>query len=190
MDYTKPFSITDPFIHAYVFNVWSDRSLVTMHDLEYPKYETEEQFAHINEAWLKNRAWWSQHHAPEFLPKPKRRVGRPADTAKAKAREEARAKKEADREARELERRAQREAREAERAEKARRAEERKNALLERARSNGTVVLTMKIPDDVLAAIVSVKGELTTPECVVQLLRIALSLPDPSDGKSPQNVTP
>lgn len=54
---------------------------------------------------------------------------------------------------------------------------------VERQGPGGTLTLTFKIPEDVLVAIVQVKGELTVAECVVQLLRHALSLSqEPTDG--------
>lgn len=158
----RPAEITNPWVQSYVFSILEDRQHVTMYELEHPKYETEEDYGHILEAWLQNRDWWTRHArqergTDEFLPKPKRRPGRPLDK---QILEDKRLKEE---------RKTQ------ERADRARRAEERKNALLTRARRGaGRTSLNVGLPEHVLVGIMQVKGDLSIGDCIVQLLEHAL----------------
>jgi hypothetical protein len=50
---------------------------VIMYNLEHPKYDTEEEFAHISEIWRRRVERWVRKHNTALL-KPKRRPGRMA----------------------------------------------------------------------------------------------------------------
>lgn len=158
MDYTRPGEIKNPWVQGYVLSIFESRDHITLYELEHPKYETDEDYAHIVEAWVQNRAWWTQEHKArgEFLPKPKRRPGRPANAEALAAKQ----------------------AKEAERAERARLKEENKieraRSLEKRVKSSGTFVLTFRVPEPILLGILQVKGDLPIADCVVQLLEHAL----------------
>ncbi len=154
MDYSNPAKISNPSVQAYVMNVFMDRQLVTMYELEHPKYDTEEDYAHICEAWIHNRSWWTKENPGEYLPKPKRRIGRPVDRAALEAKER----------------------RSAERAaERAERAEKKRRSMAARAQGAGAIVVTFKVPEKLMLGILSIKGDLSMAECITQLIEHALA---------------
>jgi hypothetical protein len=172
MDFFNPSSFQSPHVQGYLFDVMSDRELVTMHQLEHPNYETEEEYALIVEAWLKHRDRWTRENRAngEFLPKPKRKLGRPVskETLERKQREaEEKAVRRAEREARARDREARAAAARVER-------EERSRAMVSRAKASGVHVITFKMPERILLGITQIRGNLTIADCIVQLLDHAL----------------
>lgn len=173
IDFMKPAEIPNGCVQQYCLDILCDRELVTMYRLEHPDYDTEEDYGLILEAWKFHRSWWTKEAKlagrDEYLPKPKRRPGRPMNQ---KALEERR-KAEAERQAARAARQAAREEARAERERRAKeRAAERDRRLKEKA--SGAVVITLRVPEHILAGIFQVKGDLSIGDCLLQLAEHAL----------------
>ncbi len=166
MNYTRYDQITNQAAKDYFLTINEPRESVTMYELEHPPYDTEEDYGHILEAWVQNRVWWTKQNQDrgEYLPKPKRRPGRPLNREALLAK----LKKEAEQEAARAARKA--------------RAQKREEALLRRSQSNkGVGNFTIGIPEDVLAELMLVKGDLSISDCVIEILRSVVT-PKNTDG--------
>lgn len=156
MNYTDAREL-DGWVQAYVIMIGEDRQFVTRYHLEHPQYDTDDEYAHILEAWLHNREWWYRKHN-EPLPKPKRRAGR------------VRTKESIERE----------QAKEAARQKKA---EARAAAAVEKQKFAARI--SLGLDDELFSAIGAVRGDLSVEECIRQLLRHALGpLPDVQEPTS------
>lgn len=119
-------------------------------EMEHPTYDYEEEWTAIYQIWIEHRDRYQREHG-KAVHGPVRKMGRPKTWA---GEQEKIAKAKAATEAKQVERQ--------------QRARQRSLKKEER------YPITIKLQPEVLAAIIKVKGDLTTEECIRQLIGIAL----------------